>query len=166
MRRGGSAGVLLPLALAVAGGTLILLGQVSLGPAPGPSLAPIPDSGTPVAAPSVTPGPATSTTPLPTPAPPVDWVARQLQVESVGVNVRVEAGTDVPGGGDVDVCCAFILSGSSQPGRGTNSYIVAHAQPWLFKPLWNVVIGAEVKILMSDNQVLSYRVTEIHPNRS
>ena len=37
---------------------------------------------------------------------------------------------------------------------------------FLFKRLWNVTLGAEVKILMSDGQVLHYRVTEIHPNAS
>ena len=31
-------------------------------------------------------------------------------------------------------------------------------------PLWNVQLGAEVRVLMSDGKVLVYRVTEIHPN--
>jgi hypothetical protein len=42
----------------------------------------------------------------------------------------------------------------------------AHAYRHLFKPLWNVQLGAEVKVLMSDDTVLQYRVTEIHPNVS
>ena len=36
----------------------------------------------------------------------------------------------------------------------------------MFLPLWNVQLGAEVKVLMSDGQILLYRVTEIHPNVS
>jgi hypothetical protein len=34
----------------------------------------------------------------------------------------------------------------------------------LFKPLWNVQLGAEVKILLSDGTVLRYIVTEVRPN--
>jgi hypothetical protein len=42
----------------------------------------------------------------------------------------------------------------------------AHAYRHLFKPLWNVYVGAEVKILMSDDTVLLYTVTEVRPNVS
>ncbi len=59
---------------------------------------------------------------------------------------------------------AFILRRGSQPGRGTNSYMFGHALLDLFKPLWNVQLGARVKILMSDGAVLRYVVTEVHPN--
>ena len=52
----------------------------------------------------------------------------------------------------------------SQPGRNTNSYIFAHAINTLFKPLWNVQIGAEVLVRMSDESVLRYVVTEVRPN--
>jgi hypothetical protein len=34
----------------------------------------------------------------------------------------------------------------------------------LFKPLWNVQIGAEVLVRMSDDSVLRYVVTEVRPN--
>ncbi len=59
---------------------------------------------------------------------------------------------------------AFILRRGSQPGRGTNSYMFGHALLDLFKPLWNVQLGARVKVLMSDGAVLRYVVTEVHPN--
>jgi hypothetical protein len=36
----------------------------------------------------------------------------------------------------------------------------------MFLPLWNVQLGAEVRVLMSDQRVLVYRVTEVHPNVS
>ncbi|HSM37871.1 MAG TPA: sortase [Candidatus Limnocylindrales bacterium] len=168
-----SAGMLVPLLLAVAGVTLIIVGQLNLDQPPGPSLAPIPDPTSPVAVASPTltagPTPGDTATPVPTPSPtpiPDDWVATQMQIESVGINVAVRkssaSGTDdfPPHDG------AYILRNSSQPGRGTNSYIFAHAERYLFKPLWNVQLGAEVKVLMSDGAVLRYVVTEVHPNVS
>ena len=173
MRR--RSGLLLPLILAVVGVALIVVGSLDLDP-PGSSLPPIPDPTSPVAVVSPTPasGPGsaspdgTATTeptavPTPTPVPP-DWVAVQLQIESVNVNVLVKQS----GSGSVDDFppddAAYILRNSSQPGRGTNSYIFAHALLSLFKPLWNVQVGAEVKVLMSDGVVLRYTVTEVRPN--
>jgi hypothetical protein len=160
--------LLLPLILAVVGVALIVAGSVDLDP-PGSSLQPIPDPSSPVAhatpspEPSVSPDATASPSASPTPIPP-DWLAVQLQVESVGVNVLVKQS----GSGSVDDFppddAAYILRNSSQPGRGTNSYIFAHALLSLFKPLWNVQVGAEVKVLMSDGAVLRYVVTEVRPN--
>jgi hypothetical protein len=170
MRR--RSGLLLPLILAMVGVALIVAGSLDLDP-PGSSLPPIPDPTSPVAV--VTPSPesselpdaTTTESPEPTASPtpvPADWVAVQLQVESVGVNVLVKQS----GSGGVDDFppddAAYILRNSSQPGRGTNSYIFAHALLSLFKPLWNVQVGAEVKVLMSDGVVLRYAVTEVRPN--
>lgn len=170
MRRLFAPGILLPLLLAVAGMALIIVGQLDLDARPSPSLPDIPDPTTPVAVVSPSPSPsasAESLAPTPSPTPiPADWMARQIQIESVGINIPVrqstQAGTDdfPPHDG------AYILREGYQPGRGTNSYLFAHAELRLFKPLWNVLLGAEVKILMSDDQVLIYRVTEIHPNVS
>ena len=36
----------------------------------------------------------------------------------------------------------------------------------MFLPLWNVQLGAEVRVRMSDGKVLVYRVTEVHANVS
>lgn len=149
------------------GVALILVGQLPLdeGTA-GPSLAPIP---TPVeATPTPTPEPslAPSETPPPTPVPtpiPADWVATQLQVASVNVNVAIQA---LPAGQPLGTCCAYLLARSEQPGRGTNTYIAGHALLPLLKGLWNVQLGAEVQVLMSDGAVLRYRVTEVRPNVS
>jgi len=165
-------GLVLPLILAVAGVALIVVGSLDLDPR-GSSLPPIPDPSSQVAVASPTPEPsaspdATSTaTTEPTPAPtpiPADWVAVQLQIESIGVNVLVKQS----GSGSVDDFppddAAYILRNSSQPGRGTNSYMFAHALLSLFKPLWNVQVGADVKVLMSDGAVLRYVVTEVRPN--
>jgi hypothetical protein len=151
----------------VLGVALILVGQLPLdeGTA-GPSLAPIP---TPVeATPTPTPEPslAPSETPPPTPVPtpiPADWVATQLQVASVNVNVAIQA---LPAGQPLGTCCAYLLARSEQPGRGTNTYIAGHALLPLLKGLWNVQLGAEVQVLMSDGAVLRYRVTEVRPNVS
>ena len=168
--------MLLPLILAVTGVVLIIVGQLDLDSPPVSSLPPIPDpSGTPVAVATPTPstepsasGSATaSEVPEPTPEPtpiPDDWVAVQLQIESVGINVPVEQSRSLATDSFPPDHSAFILRRGSQPGRGTNSYMFGHALVDLFKPLWNVQLGARVKILMSDGVVLRYVVTEVHPN--
>jgi len=158
-------GIVLPLLLAVIGAALLLAGQLPIDK-PGASLPGIPDPSD-VAVATPTPGPS-GFTPVPTPSGtpiPADWVAVQLEVPSVDLNVAVKHGVG-------DQCAfppedaAYVLCESSEPGRDTNSYIVAHAEQHLFKRLWNVVLGAEVKVLMSDGVVLRYVVTEIHPNVS
>jgi hypothetical protein len=165
-------GLLLPLILALAGVALIVAGSLDLDP-PSSSLPPIPDPSSQVAVASPSREPtasadATATAePTPTPTPiPADWVAVQMQIESVGVNVLVKQSTS----GGVDDFppddAAYILRNSSQPGRGTNSYVFAHALVSLFKPLWNVQLGDEVRVLMSDGVVLRYVVTEVRPNVS
>jgi hypothetical protein len=90
-------------------------------------------------------------------------VATQIQVDSVGINLQVARLALNEPLGD---CCAFLLAQTGEPGHGTNSYFAAHAVLTGFKGLWNVQLGAEVRVLMSDGQVLLYRVTEIHPNVS
>jgi hypothetical protein len=166
--------MLLPLLLAVAGVALIIVGQLDLDSPPVSSLPPIPDpTATPVALATPTPspgaggseGPTPSAQPTPEPTPiPRDWVAVQLQIESVGINVPVEQSTSLATDSFPPDHAAFILRRGSQPGRGTNSYMFGHALLDLFKPLWNVQLGARVKILMSDGAVLRYVVTEVHPN--
>jgi len=93
-------------------------------------------------------------------------VAVQIEIPSVALNAVVRQST----GGITDdfppLDAAYVLAASSQPGRGTNSYMFAHAYRQLFKPLWNVQLGAEVRVLMSDGAVLTYTVTEVHPNIS
>jgi hypothetical protein len=169
-------GWLLPLVLGVVGVALIIVGQLDLDTEPLPSLPPIDDpspsevavaSPTPSAAPSVSVSPtdAGTPTPIPTPTPlPDDVVAVQLEYRALGINVLVRQAID-------EVTCdfppddaAFILCGGAQPGRNTNSYLFAHAVNELFKPLWNAQIGDVVRIRMSDESVLRYRVTEVHPN--
>jgi len=91
-------------------------------------------------------------------------VAVQLDVPSVGIQVAVRQSTSE----SIDVFppsdAAYVWRSSSQPGRNANAYIFAHALNTLFKPLWNVQLGAEVLVLMSDGSVLSYVVTEVRPN--
>jgi hypothetical protein len=164
--------MLVPLLLALVGVALIIAGQLNLDQAgvAGPSLPNIPEpTATPVPTPAPTttvagtPTPSASPTPSPTANP--TWVAVQLQIPSVGINVRVRQAT----GSQCDfppLDAAYILCGGSQPGRGTNAYIFAHARTGLFLPLWNVQLGDEVRIRMSDGAVLVYRITEVHPNVS
>ena len=164
-----SPGIVAPLVLALAGVALILVGQLQLDSGSGESLPPIPGhsgvaaasstpSGEPSAGISVAPSP--SGTPIPD-----SWVAVQIQVDSVDLNVAVKHAT--VGQGDFPPeDAAYILYQSPEPGRVANTYIIGHAVQHIFKRLWNVQLGAEVKILMSDGAVLRYVVTEIHANVS
>jgi hypothetical protein len=168
-----SFGMVLPLLLAVVGVALIIVGQLDLDQQALPSLSDIPEPSSPVAVVTPTPAasqtPGASTRPKPTPSPtpiPRNWVAVQIQIKSVGINLPVRQSTGPDQDSFPPEDAAFILSQGSQPGRGTNSYIFGHAHLDLFKPLWNVQIGADVKILMSDGAVLRYVVTEVHPNVS
>lgn len=165
MRRLRVPGLLVPLGLALVGVTLIVVGSLELDP-PGTSLPPIPDPSSPVAGTSASPVPAISGEPTPSSTPiPDDWVAVQISIEAVDLNVAVKHATPGQGGFPPDDA-AYILYQSSEPGRGTNTYMVGHALQNLFKRLWNVQLGAEVKIQMSDGAVLRYVVTEVHANVS
>jgi Sortase domain len=163
-------GWLLPLLLAVAGGGLIIAGQLDVDADPSPSLPDIPDP-TPTlvarATPTDEPSATASVSPSPTPSPvplPEDVVAVQLQIDAVGINVRVLAASDPATCSFPPSEAAYVLCDGTQPGRNGNSYIFAHAINSLFKPLWNVRVGDEVEVLMSDGLVLRYRVTEVRPN--
>ena len=163
MKRLFARGLFLPLLLAGIGVVLIVVGQLQPGE-PGASLPPIGGSQVAVASPSppASQGPTAVPTPSPTPIP-ANWVAVQVEVPSVDLNVAVKHATN-----DAELAddAAYILAESSEPGRGTNTYLVGHALQHLFKRLWNVMLGAEVRILMSDGAVLRYVVTEVHPNVS
>ncbi|MBW3612298.1 MAG: sortase [Chloroflexi bacterium] len=170
----------LPILLGVAGVALIIAGSLGDDADPGASLPPIArPSATPAAAAS--PAPTTTSTPSaspptsptssaspsaePTSTPlPDDVVAVQLEIPSVGINVAVRQSTSADTDGFPPSDAAYILRSSSQPGRGTSSYVFAHALNTLFKPLWNVQLGAEVLVRMSDDSVLEYTVTEVRPN--
>jgi hypothetical protein len=93
-------------------------------------------------------------------------VAVQLEIPSVGLNVLVKQATSAAQCDFPPHDAAYVLCGGSQPGRSTNSYLFAHAELSLFKRLWNVQLGAEVRVLMSDDVVLRYIVTEVRPNVS
>jgi sortase (surface protein transpeptidase) len=175
MRRLFSSGWLLPIVLATVGVVLIVVGQLDLD-AGGPrqTLVPIPEpsasavavaNGTPEeSGASASPSLAPTVTPFPTLA--ANAVATQLGIPRVGINVVVRESQSEENDLFPDECCAFILQGSSEPGRGTNSYIFAHAENSLFKPLWNVQIGDKVLVKMSDSHVIEYRITEVHANVS
>jgi hypothetical protein len=158
-----SRGLLLPLFLAGLGVLLIVVGQLPLDQSPVPSLAPIPTPSQVAVTESAAPATAEPTaTPVPTPIP-QNWTATQIQIDSVGINVAVHR---LQSGEPLGDCCAYLLANTGDPGHGTNSYIAGHALLPLMKGLWNVLLGAEVRILMSDGQVLRYAVTEVHPNVS
>jgi sortase (surface protein transpeptidase) len=165
MRRLFTPGIVVPLVLAVAGVVLLVVGQLQLD-GPGESLEPIPDSQVAVASASPSPSPSVSLEPTPTASPiPDSWVAVQIEITSVNLNVAVKHAKPGQCGFPPDDA-AYVLCQSAEPGRGNNSYIIGHALQHLFKRLWNVTLGAEVKVLMSDGEVLRYVVTEIHANVS
>jgi len=164
----------LPIILGVAGVALIIAGTLDLDADPPASLPPIATptqvaqaTATPARSASASARPSASTEPTgsPTPTPIAsNVIAEQLEVQSVGINIAVKQSTSQETDSFPPIDAAYILRAGNQPGRNTNSYIFAHALNTLFKPLWNVQIGAEVLIRMSDDSVLSYVVTEVRPN--
>jgi hypothetical protein len=166
----------LPIILGVAGVALIIVGSVAVGDDPAASLPPIAQptatvQPTPTAQPSasetdaISPSADPTETASPTPSPLPDSVmAVQMEIPSVAINVVVRQSTSAETDSFPPTDAAYILRSSSQPGRNTNSYVFAHALNTLFKPLWNVQIGAEVLVRMSDDSVLRYVVTEVRPN--
>jgi sortase family protein len=164
----------LPIILGVAGVALIIVGTLDLDAGSSSSIPPFPSSTpTPVAEATPTPGSSVSASPSasvvpteqPTPSPlPSNVVAVQLAVPSVGINVAVRQSTSAETDGFPPNDAAYILQSGHQPGRNTNSYIFGHALNSLFKPLWNVQLGAEVLVRMSDDSILRYVVTEVRPN--
>ena len=164
----------LPIILGVAGVALIIIGSFELdfGAGPSPTLRAI-VTPTPVAIASQTPSaePSAGATPTvePTAAPtatplPDDVTAVQMEIPSVGINILVKQSTSASTDSFPPDDAAYILRGGTQPGRNTNSYVFAHAVNHLFKPLWNVQLGAVVLVRMSDDSVLRYVVTEVRPN--
>ena len=170
----------LPIVLGLVGVALIIVGSIGSTEPPTASLPPIArpsETPAPTVEPTATATEAVSAAPIgsarpsveptagPTPTPlPDNVVAEQLEVPSVGINVVVRKSTSEEIDTFPPTDGAYILRSSSQPGRNTNSYVFAHALNTLFKPLWNVQIGAEVLIRMSDDTVLRYVVTEVRPN--
>ena len=88
MKRFSAPGIVLPLLLAVVGVALILVGQLQLDGPPHESLPAIPDATTPVAVASASPTAEPSPTPIPD-----DWVAVQIEIASVDLNVAVKHAT-------------------------------------------------------------------------
>jgi hypothetical protein len=168
----------LPIILGVAGVALIIAGSLRLGDQPSASLPPIAQptatlaptaspepslrgSGAPSGRPSIEP----TETAVPTATPlPDSVVAVQMEIPSVEINVAVRQSESAETDSFPPTDAAYILRNSNQPGRNLNSYVFAHALNTLFKPLWNVQIGAEVLVRMSDDSVLRYVVTEVRPN--
>lgn len=58
---------------------------------------------------------------------------------------------------------AFHLTGTSVPGRGSNSYLYAHARTGMFLTLWKARAGDEVFISTPDGKALKFVVSEVHP---
>jgi sortase (surface protein transpeptidase) len=164
----------LPIILGVAGLALIIIGALDLDAEPTASLPPIATAtptqiaeATPTPEPSLSAPPSSSAEPTvpPTPSPlPSSVVAVQLDVPAVGIRVVVRQSASEATDNFPPDDAAYILRSANQPGRNSNSYIFAHALNTLFKPLWNVQVGDEVLVGMSDESILRYVVTEVRPN--
>ena len=164
----------LPIVLGLVGVVLIIVGSMGSTQPPAASLPPIArpsETPAPTAEPTAVPtessgaSPSQRADPEPTPSPlPDDVIAEQLEIPAVGINIVVRQSTSAETDSFPPTDAAYILRSSSQPGRNANSYVFAHALNTLFKPLWNVQIGAEVLVRMSDESVLRYVVTEVRPN--
>ena len=170
MKRILAPGLLVPFVLALVGVGLIIASQLDLDrPAAVRTLPPIPNpTSTPTPEPTVATSDEPSERPSPTPEPTLHSTATavQIQIETFPEDINIPLSKSKSKATDSfpPEDGAYILSGSSEPGRGTNSYIFAHARAGLFHDLWNVQLGASARIQMSDGEVLAYRVTEIHPN--
>lgn len=170
MKRILAPGLLVPFVLALVGVGLIMASQLDLDrPAAVETLPPIPTpTGTATPEPSVPTSGQPSSSPSPTPQPTLHSTAAAVQIQIVtfpsNINIPLSKSKSKATDSFPPEHGAYILSGSSEPGRGTNSYIFAHARAGLFHNLWNVQLGASVRIRMSDGAVLAYRVTEVHPN--
>ena len=166
MKASSAPGIVLPLLLAVVGVGLILAGQLPLD-RPRASLPGIPEpSEVAVATPTprrVPPGSRRCRPRQPRRSPLIGWPV-QLEIPSVELNVAVKHATVGQGGFPPDDA-AYVLYQSSEPGRGVNTYIVGHALQHLFKRLWNVQLGAEIKILMSDETRAALRRDRDPPQR-
>ncbi len=171
-RRFITPGFLIPAGLALAGIALIVAGQLLTEGPPAsvlPTLTPPPRTATPPPSPSATTTPTATPSPSRSPTPlPDDVVAEQVQIAAVGINVPVRTWSPPPEQSNEPpyppTDAAFIFTDATQPGRNSNTFIFAHALEHLFKPLWNVRIGDEVLVGMSNGEVLVYRVTEVRPN--
>ena len=101
------------------------------------------------------------------PVPPLDtsgWSGQRIQVPALGIDLPLSMAGNAAVEDFPPFSGAYILRSSSEPGRGTNSYVFAHAMPELFKPLWSAQIGQQVIVTMSDGQQIHYRITRIVPN--
>lgn len=167
----------LPIILGVAGVALIMIGlndrgaadpTTSLPPIAQPTATAMPSAPGPSSEPAATasaPSASAQPTEAPTPSPLPDSVtAVQMEIPSVGINVTVRQSRSQETDSFPPVDAAYILRSSQQPGRNANSYIFAHALNTLFKPLWNVQVGAELLVRMSDESVRRYTITEVRPN--
>lgn len=147
----------------VAGLVLVVVGLGlwlgATGPAPVAVVSPIP-----VASRPVTPTPATSATGTPDPRSPIPDGYR-IQIPRLAIDLPIAEGDIVR---DIDQQrtpenYAFHLTGTSVPGRGSNSYFYAHARTGMFLTLWKARPGDLVFISTPDGKALKYIVSEVHP---
>lgn len=136
------------ITLAAAGGAVAALVLV-LNRAP--AAAPLGDS--PPIVTNRTPG--LSATPAAAPGTPETV---RLVIPAGRIDLRV-----VPGDGHtVPLNLAVHYPGTSEPGGGGNSLFYAHAQPGMFRGLYDLHLGDEIRAFRSDGSQVVYQVRTLH----
>lgn len=90
------------------------------------------------------------------------WVATRVAVPALGIDLPLYRARNAAEENFPPYYGAYILRSSSEPGRGSNTFIYSHAMPDLFKPLWWAAPGMQVVITMADGQRLEYRITSVN----
>ena len=120
---------------------------------------------TPAASRPATPTPAPSGAAVtPDPRSPIPDGYR-IQIPRLAIDLPIAEGDIVR---DIDLQktpenYAFHLTGTSVPGRGSNSYFYAHARTGMFLTLWKARSGDEIFISTPDGKALKFVVSEVHP---
>jgi hypothetical protein len=151
----------------IAGGLLTYTGAVEPTDSPTPSEAIVTASPPPSIALPTIPPPGT---PAPTPSPsriPADRVATRVVVPALKIDLPIVKGP--PNTVLCDVAMYAEAPGLVQPGFPGSVYLYGHARKGMFLPLLdqskksngNGMIGMLVDVYTSDNQVLTYTITEV-----
>jgi LPXTG-site transpeptidase (sortase) family protein len=53
--------------------------------------------------------------------------------------------------------------GTAWPGAGSNTFLYGHNRDGLFKPLWQIRTGDEIRLTLADGSDALYRVSAIRP---
>ena len=121
----------------------------------------------PSAEPTTGPSATASPTPTPEPTPPADRVATRVVVTALKIDLPVILPPNPKAYPLCDV--AMYISELGQPGFGRATYLYAHARTGMFLPILTAsrinngtsMLGMMVEVYTSDDQLFTYRITEV-----